>query len=83
MFANRDLLGAFHVIHAVVVIAGVDDVPMLHHLPAGGRAEDGIGDNFVGVIGAGWIEDELHIPDVILPNHDLEIVSIEVLVGFD
>ena len=80
--ADRDLLGTFDVVHAVVVIAGVDDVPMLHHLPTGGRAEDGIGDDLVGIVGAGRIENELHIPDVIFPYHDLEVVVVEVFVGF-
>ena len=83
MLANGDLLGAFDVVHAVVMIAWVDDVPVLHHLPTGSGPEDGIGDDFESIVGARRIEDEFHIPNVVFPNHDLEVVGVEVLVGFD
>ena len=31
---NGDLLGAFDIVHAVVMIARINDVPVPHHLPA-------------------------------------------------
>ena len=49
--ADGDLLGAFDVIHSVVVVAGINRVPVAHHLPASSRSAKSRGDDFVGVVG--------------------------------
>ena len=79
--ANGKLLRALDVIHPVVVVAGVDDIPVAHHLPAAGRAENGICYHLVGVIGAGRVENQFHVPDIVLPDHHLKVVILEVLVS--
>ena len=48
---DGNLLGALDIVHAVVVIAGIDGVPVTHHLPARGRAAQRSSDDLVGVVG--------------------------------
>ena len=79
--ADGDLFGAFDVVHAVVVVAGVDDVPVAHHLPARGGAAESGRDDFVGIVRRGRVEQQLHVPHVVLPEHDLEVIVVEVFVG--
>ena len=56
MVANGELLRTLDVIHPVVVVAGVNDIPVAHHLPAAGRAKNGICYHLVCVVGTGRVE---------------------------
>ena len=78
---DRDLFRTLDVVHAVVVVPGIDGVPVAHHLPAGRWAAERGGDDLVRVVGGGRVQEELHVPDVVFPHHDLEFVVVQVPVG--
>ena len=78
MRANRDLLGSFDIVHSVVVVAGIDRVPVAHHLPASGRAAQRRGDDFVCIVGGRRVQEEFHVPHVVFPHHHLKAEFLEV-----
>ena len=79
--ADGQLFRTFDVVHAVVMIARIDDVPVSHHLPPTCGTADALSDNPVGVISTGWIQYQFHVPDIVFPDHGLKIVVFQVLVG--
>ena len=77
---HDDLLRALHVIHPVIVVAGIDDVPVAHHLPAAGLVGDGQRDDLVRIIGTGRGKEQFKIPHIVVPIDYLKIVILEMLV---
>ena len=62
------------------MVTRIESVPVPHHLPASCRARHGGHDLQVGIVDTGGIQQQLEIPDIVLPDHDLEIVFLEELV---
>ena len=78
--SDNDLLGPLNIIHSVIVIAWIDHIPVAHTLPPTRRTANRVLYHLVRIVRAGWIQGQFHIPDIILPDHHLKVIVLEMLI---
>jgi len=78
--SDDDLLGTFHIVHSIVMVTRIDDVPVPHALPSTGRTANRMFHDLIGIVGTRRIQYQLHIPNIILPYHNLEVIVLQVLI---